>query len=430
MLRALFLSSGSFASSCISFLIPIYLTRALSLENYGTFKQIFLLQSTLLIFLHFGLDSGLFYFIKSRKIPAGVFSLNAMVFEFLAGLAVCLIALPLAGPLAHLLKNESLASLLPSVLPIFIFSAATQHFEHLLVLKNELRKSVLISFTTDALKCLIIVGGFYFYRSLSTVFWGLSALYFLRFGFLLVTNLKDIGLNDLRLSRQWTIFKSQWKFSAPLGIGQWVSFFSKFDRYLVSAFTGLREFTYYSVGCFDVPFVNQYGNQLTDLMSFELANPKNNLKEKQRVWLSTKRHLFLVHLAVTFLLVLFARPLFNLVFSAQYVDSARYFQIYILSFLLLSLEADLVFRAFAKTREFMKLQFLHAGVVTVFVGLGAFYYGAYGALVGKVASDAVSLGVRLYFAKELLGLSFSRVIPWGTCVLGVFAMGVSYLIVF
>src|SRR5690554_3309249 len=70
-------------SAGITLLIPVVLARALSVSDYGTFKQFFLVSSTLYLVLGLGVPQSLYYFLP-RAEPG---ERRALLFHTLAFLA-------------------------------------------------------------------------------------------------------------------------------------------------------------------------------------------------------------------------------------------------------------------------------------------------------------------------------------------------------
>src|SRR5262245_48312576 len=86
----LFLAMGRGASCICIFLIPVTLARILTIGDFGTYKQLFLIYSTIYA-LGLGLAEGLYYFLPAEPGKAGRHASNSLVLLGGAGLTGLLI---------------------------------------------------------------------------------------------------------------------------------------------------------------------------------------------------------------------------------------------------------------------------------------------------------------------------------------------------
>src|SRR5436853_696428 len=85
--------------AALTFAIPLVLARVLLPASYGTFKQAWLLCSTLSLVLPFGLTQSLVYFVPREPAKRDVFVAHALVLNLVAG-ALAAALLLLGGPVA------------------------------------------------------------------------------------------------------------------------------------------------------------------------------------------------------------------------------------------------------------------------------------------------------------------------------------------
>ena len=412
--KTVILSIGHVFSVGVSFLIPVFLSRWLEIEAYGTFKLFILIQGLFLAVVHLGMDFGLFYFIKSRPNAFPVFSLNAIIFETVLSLFCATLFLVFGGKASLLFNNPDLALHLLPFFFLILFSIPAQHLDHYFTVLDKIKWAVLSTILHEFLKTSIIIVGYFFFNSLSFVLSGLALLSLAKLGILVTFN--ALAMKRLRLS--WGLLPhylpAQLKYGLPLGLSHFISVLINFDKFLISAFFNVRQFTLYSVGCFEVPVVHSVTNTMTDLMSFSMIGARNegDMARVKELWRSTVRKILLIHIPVAAFMVCFSSKVIELVYSSLYAESAFYFRVFSIIFLLTAFDCDLVFRVFARTKSFFLVQ-LAAALWT----LGALVYGAtilgpVGALTSKLLADLLTLAVKLSYVKRLMTASWLELFVW------------------
>src|SRR5262245_65614549 len=112
---ALLLMSGRTAGFAVAFFIPVVLVRLLDQTDFGTYKQIFLMASTLYGIGQLGMAESLFYFLPVSPRHSARFVANALLALMVGGLG-CLAFLMLGGDaVSRWLSNEALARYTPAI---------------------------------------------------------------------------------------------------------------------------------------------------------------------------------------------------------------------------------------------------------------------------------------------------------------------------
>lgn len=405
---------GQAAGFLFSFFIPVFLSRRLSIDSYGTYKQIFLIQGFFLLTLQMGLDSGIFYFMKRDPRSSPLFSLNAVFIESLLALLVAATLVLFRAPLAHLFHNPELAELIPALAALILFSIPSQPLEHYLMVLDKVRYSVLAFTATALLKALVVLGGYLFLDSLKAVVFGLAAIGLLRCLLLVGWNLYSLRRDKIPLASAWTYLPDQLAFGLPIGFSQLVSVLCKMDRFVIAGLFTVRQFTLYSVGALELPVIPGISNTMSDLMSFDMveANTRRDFGRIKYLWHTTKRKTALIQIPIAVYLMFFAGPLITFVYSDKYAESAPYFRLFMLIFLVSTFDCDILFRTFADNRRFLKIQFLSSlGGLAMTIAF-ACAFGPMGALVGKCVAETASVAAKLTLARGLLRLRVADLFLW------------------
>lgn len=408
------LTLGQLAGLGINFVIPMFLSRWLTIEGYGTYKQLILIHTFLLLTVHMGIDWGLFYFVKRDPRHAPLFSLNVVLVD--SCLAVVVIAVGLAGgtQFAALLQNPSLAIYLLAFAPYVFFSIPSHHFTHYLVVRDKIKAAVGLTIAFEVGKTAVILAGYYFFQSLTLVLLGLGAVSLIRYLVLVGWNLAESRARRLPLSALATHLPAQVRFALPLGVSNLITLVLKLDRFIVSALFGLRPFTFYSVGCFELPVVENTVITMADLMSFDMveARKDGDFGRIKGLWLATLRKIALFHIPLSVFMVFFAHEVITFIYSDAYSESAGYFQVFSLVFLLSAFTPEVVFRVFAENALLLKIRAVSAVYTVGLVIGGAVLLGPLGALYGKLVADLISAALQLTALSRLMRLNFSQWLPW------------------
>src|SRR5262249_35031564 len=110
---------GRGLAAVLTFVIPVILARALDQDTYGTYKQFFLIASTVYLIGQAGLVASLYYFVpRAGRAEAGPYLLQALIRLFvLGGVAAAVVSL-VAGAIARRFSNPSL---LPLAAPLALY---------------------------------------------------------------------------------------------------------------------------------------------------------------------------------------------------------------------------------------------------------------------------------------------------------------------
>ena len=105
---ALLLMSGRTLAFAATFFIPVVLARIFDPAQFGTYKQLFLVYSTVYSIAQLGMASSLYYFLPRAPHEAGRYVANSMLFLGTAGLAAFGLVVMASPKLAHWLSNSEL----------------------------------------------------------------------------------------------------------------------------------------------------------------------------------------------------------------------------------------------------------------------------------------------------------------------------------
>jgi len=165
---------------------------------------------------HMGMDNGLFYFIKTYPGKEGLFSLNVVFFDLAMASLLALGGLALGRPWRGFFNNVALADHFPvfSLLVLFPFPLT---FEHYLAVIDDIKGAIVLSVTFEAIKAVVIVGGFLLLWLTQGSSHRMTALALLKLLWLLGFNLFRVRASGATWNEGCRYFRKQVDYSLPQG---------------------------------------------------------------------------------------------------------------------------------------------------------------------------------------------------------------------
>src|SRR5438874_2389099 len=105
---ALLLMAGQGVAFVATFFTPVVLARVFDQSEFGTYKQLFLIYSTIYYIAQFGIAESLFYFLPTAEQRAGRYVANSLLFLAGVGVASGFWLATASGSVSHWLHNDAL----------------------------------------------------------------------------------------------------------------------------------------------------------------------------------------------------------------------------------------------------------------------------------------------------------------------------------
>ncbi len=370
-----------------AFIIPMYLGRKLSIEMYGTYKQVILFFWFSQVALNLGVDDSAYFYLRRDAKNFPLYSFNAMIFNVAAMGLFWLILTLFNGKIAHLINNPALAEYLPILGFLILTTVASMQLEGILIGLNRFKERLMLEMGMELIKSIAILAGFVFFNSIMVVLYFLSFIMTLR----LIATCSIIHSykkrEQLHYKDAFPYLKAQLKFGLPLGLSRILQNVLNLENLFVSSFFSIVQYTIYAVGCFENPLINAARVSLFELANIELVDAlkHNDYAKALQIWRSLSRKLFLIIVPFITYIMFFAHEIIVLVFSDKYVASVPFFVVFNIYLFVGALNPEPLFRATLKTH--MALRIRTAGVVAglIFIVAGAYYLGPMFALIGKIS---------------------------------------------
>ena len=402
------ISTLSGVAALINMLLPLVLVRLLAPEAIGTFKIFFLYLGILPAFsLTMGVINGLSFWAGREEAKKAIQTSSSAI--FLSAILFFLITWLFQGTITAFIGWE--AEFTKLFLIALAITIASNFFEEAAIATGRIWVGPIFYASFEVLRTAVIVVAVYYYRSLEALFIAHIAVSAVK---LVLGYSLGLALELVGFTLNWDSFKSVYRYALPVSIASCLGVFViKADQVILSTFISAEAFAYYTIGCLSLAPLFILEQSVTRVLIPDLSRAfarGENLRAA-RVYAHAVRQLGMLLIPAVVGLIVFAKPIIELLFTAQYSSAASYLEIFALSYLLLIIPYDSVPRAKGYGTWILKNYFLFA-----IVSLGLSYtfaqsYGTFGALAGIIGSG---LSMRIYglsFAKRDTGWKLHQFIP-------------------
>jgi O-antigen/teichoic acid export membrane protein len=407
------LTLGRFLTYAVMFVVPMVNVRSLSVEEYGYYRQFWLIFETLSPIIILGFSRSLLYYLprsQTREEKSTYITQTILVLTVGSVVAMAMYAL-----MGHNLGQGLGAATRGFYWRLSAFTflmVVTDYMEVLFVAQRRPIAQSVYHGTVWGAQALVVIVASYVSRDVSTIIWALTVLAFARFLFAIIYTHVNYSLSLSRISLRSV--REQASFAVPVGLaGIALLLVAQTDKFIITRFLGREAFAIYSVGAFQVPLANiirtSIGNVTFPLMAkYQQAGDLHAMRD---LWRRSILKTAILFFPIFVFLEVTARPFITILFTEQYADATPVFMIYMLLFLRSSVETGAIIQAFHRT-VFLAVGFAVGFVVNV--ALGVTLLNAMGRLGVPLATFLVMTAlsvVNLAYSARLVGSSFFHLLP-------------------
>jgi O-antigen/teichoic acid export membrane protein len=405
---------GRALASAATLLIPVTLVRVFDQTEYGTYKQLFLVFATLYSVALLGLSDSLYYFVPRDPPKGGRYLANAVVGLVLSG-GVCLAALYLARhAVAGWMKNPALADHLGSIGLFLLFTLTATVLEIALIARKRYSRASFAYVVSDVARAAFFVLPMLLWPGLRTLMLWAIAFSALRLLAALLLLRREFGA-EFRLDTG--LLSAQLAYAMPFALYVLVEIIqSTFHQYAVSWSFDAATFAIYSVGCFQVPFVDFLATPASSVMMVRMTEEMREGRpaEALAIWLDITRKLALVFFPMVALLMATSREIITFLFTDAYAASAPIFALWVTSIALSVLQTDGVMRVHAQIRFLFLVNLVRLALIVALIQPLMAAFGLLGPVLVTLLAIAVAKGLHLLRMKAVMGLRAGELLPWGS----------------
>jgi O-antigen/teichoic acid export membrane protein len=419
------LVAGRVVGVAAGVLVPVVLARVFDPHAFGTYKQLMLLYSTLLLVVPFGLAESLFYFVPRDASAAGRHVANALLSLALSG-GVALLGLGLARePLARALANPELAAHLGVLGLLLLLGVAGSALEIVMIARGRYAAAAFAYGSSDVLRAAAFLLPALWFARLDAMLAGALAFAALRLAAAVAWCAREFQgalRPSLRLLRGQLAYALPFGAAAALEIAQ-----ANLHQYAVAHAVNAAAFAVYAVGCLQVPLVDLVTASAGNVLMVRMGACEDP-EAARGLWRQTAAQLAFVLFPIVGLLLVAAPDLITLLYTDTYRASVPIFRVFCLGILLGALPTDAVLRARAQTRFLLGMNALRVALVSILIGACLQAFSLVGGALATLLAAAAGKALSLARVSRLLGTGWRGLLPWQRLAATALASGLASVV--
>lgn len=396
---------GRGVSAAITFFIPVVLARALNLDEYGTYKQFFLLAGTVFLVGQLGLTASLYYFVPraAEGEERRRYLTQTLVLLFTVGAVAAGGTLLFAGEVARRFENPRILEVAaPLAIYLWAYLGAAP-LEPSLTSRKLTKWAGFCYVASDLVRTAALI--LPVKLGVVGVAWGAAAFAMAR----LVAAWAVVAGSGIAWPTRQTL-RGQLGYSLPFaGAVLLVTLQMQLPQYVVAGFTDAATYAVFSVGIMQLPIADMLYTPVAEVMMVRLAQSDASLAPE--IFREAVTRLATFFLPLCALLILAAPYLVPLLFGRAYAAAVPIFMIATLEMPLSALPVDGLLRAQGATSSLLRVSALRLALAAALVPGGFFLFGMVGAIAGYVITQWTAKTMLLIAAARRLGVRPVHLLP-------------------
>ncbi len=400
----------------LAFCVPVVLARLMSMNEFGVYKQVFMVFAVFIPLVDLGITNSLYYFIPRMREEKDRILLHTILLQCIAGSFLLLVITVWRDLFSEMITGtNSLGVLLPLVVSLAFLWNGSSIIEALLIVEKKSTATAVVVFVSEILRSLIIVGVVVVGGGVTGILYGLITLAFGRGIILFLYSRRQYHLSLSLFERKmlWT----QIRYAFPFGVAVIISgFTATIHQFVVSRSLSAEEFAIFSVGCFQLPFLAVLVDSVARTSLVRIAELRNNPDAKREIAQLVSRccrKLWLVLFPVFVFLLIISKPFIVLLFSENYRESVAVFQIFIFVVPVSAILVQQVLRAFQQTTFIMWNNLFCLIITALFCYTGLLFSSLRGVALGFVLGQIVWKSVFIRKICCILQCHSGDILPYG-----------------
>jgi len=415
-IQVFWVALGSISSIGLSIVSAAILSRYFNKADYGTYKQIVYVYSTLLVIFSAGLPTVFSYFLPRFNLQQGKeIVLKVSKFLFFTGFLFSLFLYLSSGYISQILKNPALSIGLKAFSPIPMLLLPTLGIGGVFATYKKTAYIPIYESVTRIITLIfilfpvIVLHKSYIYAIYG---WNIAAVLSL----IIAIYFKNIPFIHVKAEKVNLSFKEIFAYSLPLLTASlWGTAIKAADQFYVSRYFGSEIFAEYSNGFIEIPFVAMITTSVSTVLLpvfSKMFYKGSDSDDFVTIWKSALNKSAMIIYPMVIFFIFNASDIVTIMYSSRYSNSTIYFQIAMLiNFFNIVIFAPLLL-SMGKTKFYSNLH--------MFIAICAWGLGYVVVLIFKspvaIAILSVSLSVlkvliAFLFVSKLIKISIGKLLP-------------------
>ncbi len=340
----------------IRIILPVFLVRILTKEDFGAYSQFFLLEILIKTIFQMGINQSLFFFVPRDRDNAGAYLLNSLMLN--------VVAYTLAYTLVWFFKQEIAAQMGMKIIYVYFWYLATYSMLMMLNVslisylsaRQEIIQASVLTILREVLASIGTLFAAFYFRDLQKI---ILALVISRGLSLLVGILYiHFRLDGFRAKKYFFGIWGQVRYGLVLGIGGTIAILSlRIHEMFVSRNYDIETYAVYAAGCKQIPVLQFFSQSISAvaLGQFALLAKNNDWVGVRKLWNKILGTMYGIGIPVVLVFILVSKPLVITMFTHDYAGAIPIFRLSALAKLALILNPTLILRALDRNDVTLKV---------------------------------------------------------------------------
>jgi|KBSSwiStaDraftv2_1062776.scaffolds.fasta_scaffold07816_8 O-antigen/teichoic acid export membrane protein len=379
--RGAVLASARLLNQALALLSPLLLVRLLDIVDYGRYRQFMALAILITSLGGFALAANLTYLLARSPERAAADVTKTCALMFVVALVSALVVV--LG--RHWLVPAEIADSW-RLLALYVFMFL--NLEVVVPYWLAQRRSVEVmqyTLLVTAWRLATLLGAALYFHELEMIFVVIVCAETLK-NLAIYLWLRRRGLLVFRWQHE--VMREHVRLVAPLGLGSILNKANDFGRVVVGTVMGPVPLAIYTTAAYQVPLVNIVQTSLSDVIFPDMVQrARRNPAEGLLLWKRAQMMVAAVIIPAWLLLSYFAEPLIRILFTAQYVSAAPYFQVFMLMMVRQCFQFSTLLRAVEDNASFATSNAVALAINAALTIALMPHYGLWGPTLGLVVGQ-------------------------------------------
>jgi O-antigen/teichoic acid export membrane protein len=352
--RVSWLTFAKTAGFVFSIALPLLLVRRMDREQYGLFKQAFLVVTTAMIVLPMGVPMSAFYFLPRETTRRRETVLNIVLFHVAAGTLACGALVVHPSILTAIFRGAQLAPYAPWIGVTILFWISGAFLDIVPVANDEIRLASAFIIGIQASRALIFVGAVLLFGTLRSLL--AAAILHGAIQTVVLACYLESRFAGFWRAFDWQMLREQLSYAIPLGAaGILMIVQTDLHNYFVSNHFGPSLFAVYSLGTLQLPLMGLIQEATNSVLITRVSILQKAGEHREIVLLVVRaaRKLAAVYFPVYVFLMVAGREFIRVLFTARFADSWPIFAVNLTLLPLGIVLLDPLYRSYERERYFL-----------------------------------------------------------------------------
>ena len=331
--QAVWLGVGQLSTTLLSFVSAAVLSRYFDKTDYGTYKQVLYIYTTLSSLFIIGLPSAFSYFLPRMNQNEQKSLINGINKIFIiSGAAFSLLLFCCAGLIADILKNPDLTLAIRVFSPFPLFTLPTLGVECIYTALKKTRYVAYYSIASRIVSLIFILSPVIIFHSgyIGTIIgWGIANFII----FLIAMYMKNRPYVGIKPELVPNMYKSIFDYCLPL-VGAFLAGFgiSSAGQFFISRYYGTAAFADFSNGNLSIPFVGMIASSIKSVLTpvISKAHHENNIGLIASTYNNACKNAVMLIFPMLIFTFCFAESIMTFIYGTKYTSSAPFLRAYLL----------------------------------------------------------------------------------------------------